>query len=983
MRKLILAVMPVLVLSANPARGVDGVQAATAEPAATRPAGGPAQTRPADTTRPAEPDKPASLTSARRRYTSGDYAGAIGEYRTLAESAARRLEAHLGLADCYAMTGKYDDAKAALRAVAALGERDAPWHVLMSQLHARVGEYAPALDQARQAVACREDWAPAIYQLGRSLEIVGSKAEAVQVYKTIEKSVQRSGFTQDAPSLVAAGQTLNRIAILTGQKASEQAQNILHNYLQEAYQRADKTYWPAHIAAAELLLEKHKGGPAGEELKLAAKINKNLPDVHVGNGVLLLATFEFEKAVAEAKEALKINSNCTDAMLLEAATLMRWQKLSQAQEVLEKLLKVNPNDIQALSMMAAVHMLRYAPAGAEPYIKRGAAINPDSAEMHETIGDWLSSARQFDEAEAHFRKAMEMAPELAGPVTGLGRLYMQTGWEELAHETLDKAFQIDDFRADVKNYLDLLDAMKSFSVRETPHFIIKVDGKHDEVLLEWIAEVAEEIHEEVSRDFAHTPEQKTLVEMFPDQAKFSMRISGRGWLPTVGACTGRVIAMPAPDPLRGGFGQFNWYAVLRHEYTHAVTLTATRNRIPHWFTEACAVWEQPDRRNFQAVGLLVEAVRSGKLYPVEELSWGFIRPQRDRGAGARSLAYAQSEWVFEYIDERKGRQTILEMLKAFGDGRTQADVFQNVVGIPEKQFDKDFGEWAVRQITSWGFDADPTPNLKKAQQAVKDKPDSADAQADLALAYYRAHAYPSAEAAARKAVELKPAHTKALGILGAAQASRKKYKEAIETARKLEAIDPQSANAAQILAKVAVLERDWPTAIPALERYKQILPWDDYGYVELAKIYDQLGQMRLLLPNLVEMHRRTMKDPKYARRAADIYRASDAPAEAIEFYEQVIQINPYDAGAYQAMAALALRLKQYDRALAAMRSKSLLEPDNARTWAELAMVYYRVACQKKSAPLLIQARQAAGKAIEIDPESYGKDVLELIEQTKF
>ena len=64
-----------------------------------------------------------------------------------------------------------------------------------------------------------------------------------------------------------------------------------------------------------------------------------------------------------------------------------------------------------------------------------------------------------------------------------------------------------------------------------------------------------------------------------------------------------------------------------------ITLAATHNRIPHWFTEACAVWEQPDRRNFEAVRLLVDAVRTKHLFPVKELDWGFVRPQRGADQG--------------------------------------------------------------------------------------------------------------------------------------------------------------------------------------------------------------------------------------------------------------------------------------------------------------------------------------------------------------
>ncbi|KKM70123.1 hypothetical protein LCGC14_1443880, partial [marine sediment metagenome] len=533
---------------------------------------------------------------------------------------------------------------------------------------------------------------------GAALERLGRKSQAVKVYKTIEKPIAKQGFTKDAPSLVAAGRALDRIAILTGQKASEQAENILHNYFQKAYLDVDKSYWPANIAAAELLLAKYKHSQAAAELTLAAKANKRLPDVAVGRGLMHLGKYRFEKAIAQADRALKINPRHADGLVLKAATLMMWRKLDQAEAVLKKVLAFNPNHLETLATLAALEIRRYRPAKAQPYIERVEKVNPNYAQLHVAIGSWLSAVRQFDQAEKHFKRAAEMAPELAGPVTGLGRLYMQTGQEDLAREVLDKAFAIDDYREDVRNYLGLLDSMARFSVRETPHFIIKVDGKHDEVLLDWIADVAEEIHKEVSAHFKHTPPEKTLVELFPNHEQFSVRISGRGWIGTIGACTGRVIAMPAPDPLRGGFGQFNWYAVLRHEYTHAVTLSATRNRIPHWFTEACAVSEQPDRRNFQAVALLVNAVRNGKLYPIKELSWGFIRPQRSRGRGARSLAYAQSEWIFEFIKEEIGPDAIIAMLDGFRDGWTQQRIFKDILHTTEAKFDKDFVAWATKQV---------------------------------------------------------------------------------------------------------------------------------------------------------------------------------------------------------------------------------------------------------------------------------------------
>ena len=948
----------------------------TTSRSATQPASDRARTGPAA-------HAPVTADAAHKLYWKGEYEKAIAAYRRLLADRPGDLRAGIGLAEAYAAVGKYQQARKALEACAEAGRRDADWHVRTSELLSVLGQYDRALSHARRAYAIRPDWAPAVLRLGQALEVLGKKAEAAATYKTVEKAIAKAGFAKDARSLVAAGEVLNRIAILTGQRASEQAQNILHNYLQEAYHRVDKSYWPANLAAGALLLEKHKHRDAAVEFALALKVNKRLPEALVGRGVIHLAAYRFEQAMAEAEKALKVNPRHADALLLKAATLMMWRKFSQVEPVLKQVLDVNPRHLKALSTLAALHYRTLNPDKAGAYIRRVEQVNPNCAELYETIAGWLSAGRQFAQAEVFFKKAMKMAPELAGPVTGLGRLYMQTGREKLAKETLKKAFAIDDYRADVLNYLKLLDQMAGFSVKETEHFIIKVDGKYDQVLLDWIPEVAERIHQEVCADFQHVPPEKTLVEIFPNQWQFSVRISGRGWIPTVGACTGRVIAMPAPDPLRGGFGQFNWAVVLRHEYTHAVTLSATKNRIPHWFTEACAVWEQPDRRNFRAVALLVGAVRSGKLYPVSELSWGFIRPQRSRGRGARSLAYAQSEWIFEYIDQTHGREAIIKMLEGFAAGWSQEKVFREILGTTEAQFDKDFAAWAEQQVASWGFDPAPTPSLAAASKQAKANPDSAKAQADLALALYRRRRRTQAMQAARKALRIEPDNKRALIVLAAALAAGKKYDEAIKVARRLERLDPKSAAAAKTLARCYIASRQWAQAIPALERYKRLLPLDPFGYKELAKIYMQLGQPKEALPNLIELHRRTMKDPKYARQVADIYRASDAPEEALHFYKQVIEINPYDAGAYEAMAALALRLKKYDLALKAMRSKSLLEPDNARTWATLAMAYYRVARAKKSRDMLAAARQAAAKAIKIDPEGYGKDVLRIIQRADF
>ena len=60
-------------------------------------------------------------------------------------------------------------------------------------------------------------------------------------------------------------------------------------------------------------------------------------------------------------------------------------------------------------------------------------------------------------------------------------------------------------------------------------------------------------------------------------------------------------------PREGGgrrVGLYDWLRVVRHEYTHTITLSRTNNRIPHWFTEACAVSQEPGPRDFDTCKML-------------------------------------------------------------------------------------------------------------------------------------------------------------------------------------------------------------------------------------------------------------------------------------------------------------------------------------------------------------------------------------------
>ena len=919
-----------------------------------------------------------SLADAAKLSWEGTYARAVRVYEQLDAAALARPDVAVAYAQALSLQGKFDSALEALGAAAEAGEGDLHWRVAMAGAMSDLGRYEDALTHAAEANELAATWAPAILAHGRVLEVFGRLDDALAVYETMSDALEDEPYADRPAQLVALGQILDRYATLKGLTASEQAANIFNNYFQKTYQDLDARYWPAHLAAGQFALAKQRPKTAHREFEAVLEINPNCADAIAGIAELALRDWAFEASVEMTDRALTINPNCAAARLTKARCLLQWQKVSEVLPVLEDLLETNPHHEEALAVAAAACVRLGESDDADAYAARVAEVNPAGWLVPTEIGKWLSAIRQFSEAETYLQQAVTTAPHAAEPLTELGLLYMQTGDEDRAREVFAEAHGIDDFRADVVNYLNLLRRMRDFTVRETEHFLITVDGEQDMGLLDVAAREAERIYDEVCDELGREPAEKTMLQLFPTHRQFSIRITGRGWIGTVGACTGRVIAMVVPHPQRSEFGVYNWVAVLRHEFTHTVTLSATENRIPHWLTEAFAVWQQPDRRNYDSVEAIVAAVRTNRLFPVRELTWGFVRPRRQ---GDRGLAYAQSELILEYIIETKGFETALGMLEAFRERRSQEDIFSDLLGVTENQFDRAFSQWVAQRVADWGFDAHPIKDLRLAALAVDREPDNVEYLAQFAEALYYDQHYTEAKDAAAKALAIDADQPIAVAVAAEVALVEQDLTEAIRLATHLERLQPGSARSARILADANMARQDYIGAIEALERLKQRRPLDSYSYIWLTNIYSQLGETDRALPNLLELHRRTLSEEQFARRIADYYQSQGFEADALAFYEQVTHINPYEASAYEAMAAIHRNAGRFDRAVSSAQTLTYLRPESAEAWAKLAMVRFVAGRSAGDVETIGQARIEAARSVELDPDGPGGPILDRIDQT--
>ncbi|MCS7034022.1 MAG: peptidase MA family metallohydrolase, partial [Phycisphaerae bacterium] len=368
---------------------------------------------------------------------------------------------------------------------------------------------------------------------------------------------------------------------------------------------------------------------------------------------------------------------------------------------------------------------------------------------------------------------------------------------------------LDPFNLRTTNYLRLLDDLARFDRLETQNFIILYDKKNDPIIAEPMAEYLESIHAEICREFQHEPAEKTLIEVFPTHDGFSVRTTGSPWIGTVGASTGRVIALVSPRRGKATMGAYHWGRVLRHEYTHTITLGATENRIPHWMTEGLAVLQERQPIPWDWVPLLYHATRNDELFTLEDLTWGFIRPKRPTD---RQLAYAQSFWVCQFLLETFGHDTILQQLRLYREGKPQEEVLPATTGRSITQFEREFFDWARSQIASWGYEPEAQQQYERLRQQGEDLIKS------------------------------------------------RQYREAVKVWEEIAALRPMDALPHQRLAGLYLSREidEKPRAIPHLQRLKDVELHDHRYAKRLARLHRDLNQ----LPQAIEAAREaTMVDP--------------------------------------------------------------------------------------------------------------------------
>ncbi len=531
--------------------------------------------------------------------------------------------------------------------------------------------------------------------------------------------------------------------------------------------------------------------------------------------------------------------------------------------------------------IAAARFLAHDTVAHRAALARAHARLPGSARAEVELAEVAARNRLYRDAVVFARRGVARDSLDARALALLGINELRIGHPDVARTMLTRAFALDPYDVWVKNTLDLLDAYADARTTATAHFDIVVEPGDSDLMALYAAPLAEEAYAALTRRYGFTPAEKVRIEFFRSHADFSVRAVGLAGLGALGVAFGNVLAIDEP-PARGR-GEFNWGAVLWHEFAHTITLGATDNRVPRWVSEGLSVHEERRARRTWGGGAtpsLIAAYGAGTLRPVSRLNDGFVHP---RFGEEVSLSYALAAYVFEMLEERNGIAGIRALLEGYRRGARTPELMTEVYALAPAAMDSTFDAWFRAKFRREFSAVQGLPVARDGEDGpYRIVGPFRDAMTAAQVAARRKE-WPQVIRSAKAAVSLFPDFAErgsAHHLLADAYAATADTAGAIAaltaiTSRNGDAVDENLS-----LARLLAVRGDSAGALAAFERATLIDPFDRAAQTQLA----DLAQARTVWPTAVRARRALLalgpsdRADAYYRLAQALHAAGDMAA---------------------------------------------------------------------------------------------------------
>jgi Flp pilus assembly protein TadD len=498
--------------------------------------------------------------------------------------------------------------------------------------------------------------------------------------------------------------------------------------------------------------------------------------------------------------------------------------------------------LDAMAIRAAVDLLADKTADAQVWLDKIKAVNPGYGEAEVIVARQLVLNRRYTDAVAYYRKAVAADPRLWIAHSELGINLMRLGEEDEPFQELALAYKNGQTDIPTSNSLKLLESYKNFVTYKDPTTILRLDKKEADLLRPYFEEQLHKSIATYSAKYKMKLDGPVQLEVYPNHDDFAVRTMGMPGLGALGVTFGEVVAMDSPSGRTPG--EFNWGATLWHEMSHVFILTATRHRVPRWFTEGLAVHEEgaanPEWAN-RLTPEVVVAIKDKKLLPVNTIDRGFIFPEYPEQV---IVSYYQAGTICDYISERWGDDALLGMVHSFAELKTTPETIQANLHESSEEFDKDYAAWLQKRTGSVVENFDAWRKGLKALVGI-----SKDDDAVIAMAPGLIQMYPE--------------------YVG-------------------------DANAYEYLAGAQMLKSNKQAAMDTLVAYEKMGGENPGALKKLASIEEDLGHPKEAAATLDRLNFIYPEDESMHRHLGDLWLTQNNDAGAVREFNAVLALKPLD-----------------------------------------------------------------------------------------
>jgi tetratricopeptide (TPR) repeat protein len=832
-----------------------------------------------------------SLKTARQLWLRGNYDESLELYERLAEDAKLRPAVAVGVSRVHQSRGDYDKALEAIETALKAAPKDADVLARQADLLYLRGKWDEAEKATDAALAVDKDNFGAHWARARIHRDRGELKKADDDYLWFVRAYNRLEDVKVPEVLLLIGLASAEHARYV--KLSDEFQTVLDDLYGEAV-KLDKSFWPALYESGVIWLEKYDRPEAVAFYDKALTINSQCAEALTGKGVAALMKLDLKEAEGFAEKALKINPNLPEALRLRADLHFFVGDFPAAVRELEKAQKVNPRDEHTLARLAACLKGQRKDDEFDALVKGLEKFDTKPAVFWQELGEQTEVRRLFSDAEKYYRTAMGLRPTMSGPLNSLGMLYMRLGREREASDLLNKGFEADPFNVRVLNMRKVLKHLSNYATLKTDHFELRYDPKSDGPLARYMAEQLEQIYKDLAKEFNHEPKGPILIEVFNSHMFFSGRTIALPDLHTIGACTGRMIAMDSPHA--AGIRQpFNWARVLRHEIVHIFNLDQTDFQVPHWLTEGLAVSNEGFPRPQPWNQLLLERVPADDVLDLDNINLGFMRP---KNPGDWHMAYCQSLLYVEYIRKEFKDEAIGDLLKAYKDGLDTSAAIRRVCKQSKADFEKGYRKFLDDEVKKIrGKAAEKKKTFAELKAAHEKDPKDADAAAAYAEAALERRDRIEARKAAEAAIAQKKDHPLASIVLARLErigGNLRKERELLEAAYNAnkDNADPRLLRA---LGKLYYEAEEFAEAAKVLEKGREAEKLDSEWAQQLMRVYARKGDKDKLIDVLKDLVPTDADQFDWRKRLTRLLLETEKFADAETYAKQCLEIDVADA----------------------------------------------------------------------------------------